>query len=54
MKVCDENKCSGCYACYNVCPKKCILVEDNGDTTKANIDENECIHCNLCKKVCPV
>ena len=53
MKVCDENKCSGCYACYNVCPKKCILVEDNGDTTKANIDENKCIHCNLCKKVCP-
>lgn len=52
--ICKEEECTGCMACYNICPKKCIHMEYNryGELSPA-VDENICIHCNLCKKVCP-
>lgn len=52
MSVCELNNCVGCYACANVCPKKCIDVKDMSIGTIANIDESACIKCNMCKKVC--
>lgn len=53
-KICKEEECTGCMACYNICPKKCIHMEYNkyGELVPV-IDENICIHCNLCKKICP-
>lgn len=54
MKICDEDKCTSCYACYNICPKKCIeMKEDNYGFIRPNINYNICIKCNLCKKICP-
>ncbi len=52
--ICKEEECTGCMACYNICPKKCIHMEYNryGELSPV-VDENICIHCNLCKKVCP-
>lgn len=53
--ICDLEKCTGCFACMNVCAKNAInIIEDDYGRTIPHIDENKCIGCNICKKVCPV
>lgn len=52
--ICDKEKCNGCFACNNICPKKAIsMTEDNNGFIYPKIDTSKCINCNLCKKVCP-
>ncbi len=52
-KICKEEECTGCMACYNICPKNCITMEYNKyGELQPKIDESKCIHCNLCRKVC--
>lgn len=50
--VCELNKCSGCMACVDICPKGAIEIKDSLSTYNAVIDENKCIGCNACHKVC--
>ena len=46
--------CTGCFGCYNICPKKCIHMEpDIEGFLYPKVDYNECIHCGLCQKTCP-
>lgn len=52
--VCEKDKCCGCNACVNICPKKAITLVDNIKSLNAIIDENLCVNCNMCKKVCQV
>ena len=55
MQICEKQKCTGCFACINVCPKQCIATqEDEMGHIYPVIDKQLCINCNLCKKVCPV
>lgn len=55
MEIVSKSKCSGCHACFNICPKDAItMVGDENGFKYPQIDENLCVHCNLCKKVCPV
>ena len=50
-KICDKNRCTGCSACINVCPKKCITMkEDEYGVLMPYINEKECINCNMCEK----
>lgn len=52
-RVCDKKVCTGCGACVNVCPNKCIeLKVDKYGATYPFIDSNICTSCGLCKKVC--
>ena len=52
--ICDKNKCTGCFACYNICPKDCInMREDELGNVYPEIDVEKCINCGVCKKVCP-
>ncbi len=52
--ICDKKDCTGCFACYNICPKKCIeMKEDIYGRIYPYIDSNRCIECGLCKKTCP-
>lgn len=51
--VCEKNKCNGCMACIEVCPKKCIKIQDNIKNYNAVIDKTECLECGMCKKICP-
>lgn len=48
------DKCYGCGACIEVCPKKCLkLGKDNLGFKKVIMtDENACISCGACSKVC--
>ena len=50
--VCELNKCAGCMACIDICPKGAIEIKDSLSTYNAVIDENKCIGCNACHKVC--
>lgn len=50
----EKNRCSGCSACYAVCPKNCISMKaDKEGFLYPEVDETKCIHCNKCKAVCP-
>lgn len=54
-QICNHDKCTGCGACYNKCPKNCIkMKEDNLGFLYPVIEEDKCIHCNACRRVCPV
>lgn len=50
--VCEENKCTGCMACMEMCPKKAIKIEDTLDSYNAVISDELCIKCNACLQVC--
>lgn len=48
------DKCTGCCACSNICPKDAISMnEDNEGFKYPVVDENKCINCGLCVNVCP-
>lgn len=46
--------CTGCSACFNICPKRCInMSEDTEGFLYPQVDTTRCIDCGLCEKVCP-
>lgn len=47
--------CTGCMACYNICPAGAISqgCDEEGFLIPV-IDHNKCIKCGRCKAVCPV
>lgn len=52
--ICEKNKCTGCFACFNICPKNAIeMIEDDNGFLYPKIDKEKCVNCGLCKKVCP-
>lgn len=54
-KVIDIKNCSGCHACFSVCPQKSIeMMENTEGFLYPFIETKKCIDCGLCKKVCPV
>lgn len=49
-----DKKCTGCYACFNACPKHAISMNANRDGfLYPSIDMTCCVNCGLCEKVCP-
>ena len=59
MRIADiidlRKKCTGCMACADVCPVKCISKiegEDGFIYTKTEI--SQCINCGKCFSVCPI
>ncbi len=55
VDVLDKKLCSGCGACFNICPKKCIQMQpDMCGFLYPVIDKTRCIGCGLCDKVCPI
>ncbi|MDQ7783944.1 MAG: mercury methylation ferredoxin HgcB [Desulfomonilaceae bacterium] len=47
----DEDKCTGCGACLDVCPHA-VLVRHNG---RVRIDDRDaCMECGACATNCPV
>ncbi len=50
----DKGACSGCTACYNVCPAQAIKMEsDEEGFLYPKIITSQCIDCELCFKICP-
>lgn len=53
--VIEKNKCTGCMACKNACPKNAIKIEeDKTGFLYPKINKEYCINCGICKNVCPV
>lgn len=54
-KLCIKEQCTGCYACLNICPEKCITmsIDRKKCALYPEIDSKKCIDCGLCSKVCP-
>ncbi|MBU5487425.1 Coenzyme F420 hydrogenase/dehydrogenase, beta subunit C-terminal domain [Clostridium sp. MSJ-8] len=49
----EKEKCCGCGACLNVCPKNAISMKpDKEGFLYPFIDKGRCIECGLCKKSC--
>ena len=52
----EHNFCTGCGACSEKCPKKCISMKY--DTSVGfrypSVDNECCIECGVCSKTCPV
>ena len=54
ISLADKKNCTGCKACLQACPMKCISVrEDDIGDLYPYIDRNICIECGYCKKACP-
>ncbi len=45
----DEETCTACGACAEVCPVDAITVEDS-----AKVDAENCTECGACVEECPV
>jgi len=46
--VLDQEKCTGCGICVDVCPVNAITLNDI-----AEIDKDTCTGCGICLNVCP-
>jgi NAD-dependent dihydropyrimidine dehydrogenase PreA subunit len=49
MRKTDEDQCTGCGDCLEVCPVDCL--EERGDVVV--VDEEWCIGCGVCVPNCP-
>lgn len=55
INVVEKEKCCGCGACFEICPKHCIqLNEDEEGFKYPQVDKTQCVGCGLCEKVCPM
>lgn len=51
----EKSKCSGCSACFNICPKRCIeMLADSEGFLYPKVNKSECINCGKCEKACPI
>ena len=49
----NKNECCGCTACYNICPKSAISMEEDTEGFLIPIiDQNLCVECGKCRSVC--
>lgn len=50
----NRNECTGCGVCENICPQKCIRLENNQEGFFCPVvDLNLCTDCGLCVETCP-
>lgn len=54
IQIENKQKCTGCSACVQTCPKQCISFEEDEQGFRYPcVNQELCIDCGLCEKVCP-
>lgn len=54
ISLSEITNCTGCHACYSICPKSAISMKSNYEGfLYPFVDEKKCIDCGFCRKVCP-
>ena len=54
MTITTPEKCVGCGACRQLCPKNAItMTPDSEGFLRPVIDPEKCVECGLCQKTCP-
>ena len=55
IEIVEKKNCSGCNACFNICPKNAIKMKSDKEGFQYPIiDLEKCINCGACERVCPV
>ena len=55
IEITEKKNCSGCHACSNICPKRCIEMKaDEEGFLYPFVNHDQCIKCGLCKNSCPI
>lgn len=55
INIIEKEKCCGCGACVQKCPKNCIVMDiDQEGFRYPRVNIEECINCGRCEKVCPL
>ncbi|MBE5825484.1 MAG: 4Fe-4S dicluster domain-containing protein [Butyrivibrio sp.] len=55
MSILNPSECSGCMACYNICPVDAIIIKsDLKGFYYPEINDDICLHCNKCTNTCPL
>lgn len=49
-----KENCTGCTACYSICPIKCIDMKQDEEGFLYPVASNACIDCGKCERVCPI
>ena len=52
ISIIDKQKCSGCGACYSVCPVKAIKMQEDKEGFLYPVVKANCIKCGKCLKIC--
>lgn len=53
IQIINKADCSGCHACFNVCPQKAIIMKEDPEGFLYPSVGKECIDCGICEKICP-
>lgn len=54
IRLVGQASCTGCAACFDVCPKRCIdMIPDEEGFLFPSVNEAICVDCSRCTSVCP-
>ena len=53
LAVVDEEKCSACSTCVQLCPVEAISLDKSGEKPVALVDDRACLACTICMTRCP-
>lgn len=53
--LCNQQECTGCAACVNICPKDAITMTGMADGfLQPIVEKDKCVQCLICERTCPV
>ncbi len=54
-KLATVKECTGCGACYNICPHSAIAMKpDSQGFIVPFVERTNCVECKLCERACPI